>query len=113
GPGMDCLKFQGSKVMPLPSEPASTEAPVWFGGLHFSISKLVPFLVDFDAAEAGYDLPVPFFVIQGRDDPRTPPDAARAFVSQMRAPAKGYTAIEGGHFRVFHQPYRLFECTSR
>lgn len=51
-----------------------------------------------DARSAGYKLPVPFFVIQGRDDNRTPPEAAREFVNQVRAPAKGFTAIDGGHF---------------
>ena len=64
----------------------------------------MPSIVSFDAGSAGYDLPVPFFVIQGSDDNRTPPEAARAFVSQVRAPAKGYTVIEGGHFACLTNP---------
>jgi len=64
----------------------------------FCESKLNPTLVTEDARSGGYKLPVPFFVIQGRDDNRTPPEAARAFVEHMHAPAKGYTAIDGGHF---------------
>lgn len=47
---------------------------------------------------------VPFFVIQGQDDTRTPPEAARAFVNQLRAPAKGFTTNEGGHFACFTNP---------
>lgn len=64
----------------------------------FCESKLNPTLVTEDARSGGYKLPVPFFVIQGRDDNRTPPGAAREFVNQVRAPAKGFTAIDGGHF---------------
>jgi pimeloyl-ACP methyl ester carboxylesterase len=57
-----------------------------------------------DAGSDGYELPIPFFVIQGRDDNRTSPDAARAFVNQVRAPAKGYSAIDGGHFACLSNP---------
>ena len=70
----------------------------------FCESKLNPTLVTVDARSGGYELPIPFFVIQGRDDNRTPPDAARAFVNQVRAPAKEYTAIEGGHFACLTNP---------
>ena len=70
----------------------------------FCESKLNPTLVTADARSGGYELPIPFFVIQGRDDNRTPPDAARAFVNQVRAPAKEFTAIEGGHFACITNP---------
>jgi len=80
---------------PNPAEPASR--PV-------CLAKLGRYVVAFDAKAAGYDLPVPFFVIQGRDDTRTPPEAAHAFLSQVRAPAKGFTAIDGGHFACFTNP---------
>jgi pimeloyl-ACP methyl ester carboxylesterase len=70
----------------------------------FCLSKLMPSIVSFDARAAGYDLPVPFFVIQGSEDNRTPAEAARAFVEQVRAPAKRYTAIEGGHFAFVTNP---------
>jgi pimeloyl-ACP methyl ester carboxylesterase len=70
----------------------------------FCVGKLMPAVLAYDARTAGLDLAVPFFVIQGRDDNRTPPDAARALVEQARAPAKNYTAIEGGHFACFTNP---------
>ncbi len=70
----------------------------------FCVGKLMPSVLEYDARTPGLDLPVPFFVIQGRDDNRTLPDAARAFVGQVRAPAKNYTAIEGGHFACFTNP---------
>lgn len=65
---------------------------------NFCESKLNPTLVTEDARAGGSKLPVPFFVIQGRDDNRTPPAATHAFVEHMHAPAKGYAAIDGGHF---------------
>jgi len=77
------------------------EADTWLAGGRFSLAKLMPSLIDFNACAAGRDLRLPFFVIQGRDDPRTPPDAARALVDWVRAPVKGYTEIEGGHFACF------------
>jgi pimeloyl-ACP methyl ester carboxylesterase len=70
----------------------------------FCVSRLNPTLVTEDARSGGYKLPVPFFVIQGRDDNRTPPEAARAFVEHVHAPAKGYTAIDGGHFAFLTNP---------
>jgi len=70
----------------------------------FCVGQLMPFVLGYDARTDGLDLPVPFFVIQGRDDNRTVPDAARVFVDQARAPAKNYTAIEGGHFACFTNP---------
>lgn len=77
------------------------DAANWLAGGQFSLSKLMPFLTDFDAREAGRNLQLPFFVIQGADDPRTPPEAAHAFVDWVRTPLKGYTEIEGGHFACF------------
>jgi pimeloyl-ACP methyl ester carboxylesterase len=70
----------------------------------FCGSKLDPTLLTIDARSGGYDLPIPFFVIQGRDDNRTSPAAARDFVKQVRAPTKGYTAIDGGHFACLTNP---------
>ena len=86
-------------------KPANAEAADWYKGFfEFSQPKLWPFLRDFDARAAGYDFPVPYFVIQGRTDNRTPPEAARAFVAQVHAAVKGYTAIDGGHFAFLTNP---------
>jgi pimeloyl-ACP methyl ester carboxylesterase len=70
----------------------------------FCFSRLMPTLVSVDARSGGYELPIPFFVIQGHDDNRTSPDAARAFVKRVRAPVKGYWVIEGGHFACLTNP---------
>jgi pimeloyl-ACP methyl ester carboxylesterase len=87
----------------IPSDQRYIATPTAFPN-DFCESKLDPTLVTVDARSGGYELPIPFFVIQGRDDNRTSPDAARAFVNQVRAPAKGYTAIEGGHFAFITNP---------
>jgi pimeloyl-ACP methyl ester carboxylesterase len=69
----------------------------------FCLPKLLPCILSLDARSAT-ELPIPFFVIQGRDDNRCPPEEAREFVSQVHAPAKGYTVIEGGHFAFLTNP---------
>ncbi len=76
--------------------PAVTTSADYYRAKLFCVGKLMPSVIGYDARTAGLDLPVPFLVIQGCDDNRTLPDAARAFVGQVRAPAKNYTAIEGG-----------------
>jgi pimeloyl-ACP methyl ester carboxylesterase len=81
----------------IPSDQVYIAAPTAFPN-DFCASKLNPYLLTIDARSGGYELPIPFFVIQGRDDNRTPPDAARAYLEQVRAPKKGYTAVDGGHF---------------
>ena len=55
-------------------------------------------LLTADARTGGYKLPLPYFVIQGKDDNRTLPSEARAFFDKVHAPVKNYTTIEGGHF---------------
>lgn len=62
------------------------------------LQKLLPYSFEFDARAGGLDLKVPYFVIQGRNDPICPPEAAHAFVSQVHAPVKNSTVIDGGHF---------------
>lgn len=68
------------------------------------LQKLLPYSIEFDARAGGTDLPVPYFVIQGRDDPRCSPEAAREFVSEVHAPVKNFTAIDGGHFACLSNP---------
>jgi pimeloyl-ACP methyl ester carboxylesterase len=106
------LRSRGA-LLGSPANPASVAAADFFASnpdprspdsRPFSLLKLWRDVYGFDARAAGYDLRIPFFVIQGREDTRTPPEAAHAFLSQVRAPAKRYTAIEGGHFACFSNP---------
>ena len=96
-----------------PGKPASAAAADFFASnpppdnpvAHpVCLQKLLPYSFEFDARAGGLDLKVPYFVIQGRNDPRCPPEAARAFVDQVRAPAKNFTAIDGGHFACLSNP---------
>jgi pimeloyl-ACP methyl ester carboxylesterase len=109
---LNFLISRGSLLGP-PDKPASTAAAAFYAtnpdptdptAHPVCLQTLMSFAYEFDAAAIGYDVPVPFFVIQGRDDTRTPPEAARALIDRVHAPAKGYTAIEGGHFACFANP---------
>lgn len=68
------------------------------------LQKLLPYSIEFDARAGGTDLSVPYFVIEGRNDPIWPPEVVRAFVDQVRAPAKNFTVIDGGHFACMSNP---------
>lgn len=68
------------------------------------LQKLLPYSFEFDARAGGLDLKVPYFVIQGRNDPICAPEAAHAFVSQVHAPVKNFTLIDGGHFACLSNP---------
>jgi len=112
GPDWDFIgKFFG--LLGSPEKPKSAAAADFFASnpapdnpaAHpICLQKLLPYSFEFDARAAGYDLKVPYFVIQGRSDPIFPPDAAPAFVSQVHAPAKNFTLIDGGHFACLSNP---------
>jgi pimeloyl-ACP methyl ester carboxylesterase len=68
------------------------------------LQKLLPYSYEFDARAGDLDLKVPYFVIQGSNDPRCSPEAARAFVSEVHAPVKNFTSIDGGHFACLSNP---------
>ena len=96
-----------------PEKPASAAATDFFASnpppddpaAHpVCLQKLLPDAFEFDARAGGYDLRVPYFVIQGRNDPRCSPEAAREFVSQVHAPVKNFTVIDGGHFACLSNP---------
>lgn len=56
-------------------------------------------LMNSDLAARGYEYQVPFFIIQGKDDPITPTDLVVEYFEHVKAPAKGITLIDGaGHF---------------
>jgi pimeloyl-ACP methyl ester carboxylesterase len=75
----------------------------WFDGQIVSSQRLVPQTSALEARTLAGDFAVPVFVIQGAEDFTTPTSLARTFVESIRAPAKGFVAIEGGHFAVFMQ----------
>ena len=86
---------------PPPPIPEHGDVADWFGGMNFSTPKLGPVISSYDARKLGLDVPIPFFVIQGRDDHVTPFDVAETYVAEVRAPVKKFIPIAGGHFGCF------------
>jgi pimeloyl-ACP methyl ester carboxylesterase len=72
----------------------------WFDGQMVS-EQLVPQTSALEARTLAGDFAVPVFVIQGAEDFTTPTSLARSLVDSIRAPAKAFITIEGGHFAVF------------
>jgi pimeloyl-ACP methyl ester carboxylesterase len=73
----------------------------WFDGQIVSSQRLVPQTSTLEARALAGEFAVPVFVIQGAEDFTTPTSLARSFVDSIRAPAKAFITIEGGHFAVF------------
>lgn len=106
------LRSRGA-LLGFPDDPASDAAADFFASnpdprnpeaRPFSLLRLWPDIHAFDALSIAKNLPIPFFVIHGREDTRTPPAAARALVDAVTAPAKRFTLIDGGHFACFSNP---------
>ena len=76
----------------------------WFDGQIVSGERLVGQSSALEARTLAGDFAVPVFVIQGAEDFTTPTSLARSFVDSIRAPAKAFVTIEGGHFAVFMKP---------
>jgi pimeloyl-ACP methyl ester carboxylesterase len=66
--------------------------------LSFSLPVLGRTYEAIDLNALGYDMPVPFFIIDGRSDVLTPADATVSYFRNIRAPDKALFLIDGGHF---------------
>jgi pimeloyl-ACP methyl ester carboxylesterase len=80
---------------------ASGDSADWIAGGRFSGSTIGMATPAMDMRALGLDMPVPFFIFQGRDDHITGAEPARAYAADIRAPAKGYVALDGGHYACF------------
>jgi len=76
----------------------------WMNGARFSGGKLGPAFITMDLRGLGLDMPVPFFVVQGRDDHIAGFEPARTYVEELRAPAKKFVPIDGAHYACFTNP---------
>lgn len=86
--------FIGPKPWPTKGDVAD-----WIGGYLYTSEVLVPKIVGKDPMDTvGFDVPLPFIVIQGKDDHVTPTDVAREYLGKVKAPAKAFVEIAGGHF---------------
>ena len=94
------LNVQRDFVGP-PPLPTSGEVADWLAGGDFSGPLLWPTITSFDARTFAPELPVPFYVIQGRDDHVVSFQAAKEYLESVTAPAKEFIPIDGGHFACF------------
>jgi pimeloyl-ACP methyl ester carboxylesterase len=96
-----------------PPFPTKGNVADWLAGEDFTGPKLWPTIVTFDARTQFPSIPVPFFVIEGRDDHMISFDAAKEYVDEVRAPIKAFIAIDGGHFACFTDPTEFIDALSR
>ncbi|MFZ1988562.1 MAG: alpha/beta fold hydrolase [Alphaproteobacteria bacterium] len=69
------------------------------GYLSFALPKMYKAYQGLDFSRLGYDMPVPFFIIDGREDHLTPPDLVVDYFNKINAPQKAMILIEhAGHF---------------
>jgi len=87
--------FMGSPKNPKP------EAQAWVKGYGFQSSKVGDESIVFDAMIDATALPVPYILIQGRDDHVTPLEPARAYWEKVQSRGKAFVAIDGGHYACF------------
>ena len=93
-----------SKFIGADAVPKQRDAADWLAGFNFSQERVFPAVTSFNARAAGLDFEIPFFIIQGRDDHVTSFADTKAYAAEVRAPRKGFVAIEGGHFACFTNP---------
>jgi pimeloyl-ACP methyl ester carboxylesterase len=74
-------------------------------GMRYSLERLLPDIVTFDAWDEGVRFEIPFCLFQGANDVLTTPVLARAFFEDVIAPEKQFGLIaDAGHFAAFQQP---------
>ena len=79
--------------------PAKGEIADWVGGYIFTSNVLVPRTIGKELIDiVGFDIPLPFVVIQGRDDHITPTDVVRDYFARVQAPSKALVEIRAVTF---------------
>src|SRR5262249_27674 len=73
----------------------------WTAGQILSAEHLVSQTSTISRARLSGEYRLPVFLIQGANDHTTPTALARELVDSIKAPAKAFVPIEGGHFAVF------------
>jgi proline iminopeptidase len=73
--------------------------------MNYTLEKLLPEIVRYDAWKKGTRFEIPFFIFQGAHDLVTTPRLAAMFFNDVVAPAKRMALIpDAGHFAAFLQP---------
>ena len=79
-------------------------------GMRFSLDKLLPEIVRYDAWAQGTRFNLPIFIFQGENDVLTTSSLARALFDDLDAPIKRMELIgDAGHFAAFQQPEQFLE----
>lgn len=84
-----------------PPDHPKPEAQAWVKGYGFESSGVAKESIVFDAMTEVPSLPVPYILIQGRDDHVTPFEPARSYWESVRSRGKVFAAIDGGHYACF------------
>jgi pimeloyl-ACP methyl ester carboxylesterase len=109
---LEYLKMPQAFLGP-PPPPKEGDVADWIAGGQFSFPRLAPIEYAFDARKLGLDIPVPYFVIQGREDYIAPLEVARDYVAEVRAPKKAFIPIDGGHWACFTNAPAFIEALRR
>jgi len=109
---LEYFKIPSAFIGP-PPLPKEGEVADWLAGSQFSFPRLAPVEYAFDARKLGLDIPVPYFVIQGRDDHIAPIEVAEAYFAEVQAPKKAFIPIDGGHWACFTNPTAFVEALRR
>jgi len=91
---------QQRRVMGDPAHPKPAAA-AWVEGYLFEAHKVGKETVVFDAMKEVPSLPVPYILIEGRQDHVTPFVPAKAYFDRVQSKGKVFVAIDGGHFACF------------
>jgi pimeloyl-ACP methyl ester carboxylesterase len=84
-----------------PSDHPNPAGATWLAGYNFEAGNVGKQIAAFDAVKDAIALPVPYILIQGRQDRLTPTLLAKAYFDKVRSNGKAYAAIDGGHFACF------------
>lgn len=96
---LEYLELQ--KTFAGPPEHRRPEARSWIEGYGFQSNKVGNESLAFDAITEVPSIPVPYILIQGRDDHVTPLEPARAYWKRVKSRGKAFAAIDGGHYACF------------
>lgn len=100
----DYLKRTADAFIGNPPFPTQGEVADWLTGFNFTGQRVGPLVYTFDALNIGVDVPIPYFIVQGRDDHVTSFEAARDYAALVHAPKKAFVPIAGGHWACVTNP---------
>ncbi len=97
----DLEYLEAQKNFAGPPEHRRPEARAWIEGYGFEANKVGNESLAFDAMKDVPSIPVPYILIQGREDHVTPLEPARAYWEKVSSRGKAFAAIDGGHYACF------------